>query len=139
MSARRPTTSFGFDEAADAALAMYQRRAAAEVHFVATAMSDPARAVPVAEEAGVRLHHLEQPDLKTIYGAALVSPDRSQVAVAKLAKRFLCINGHWDRTQIAGNAGAMLWSDEALAAFAESWFFSAPVIMRAAGMLLALV
>lgn len=128
----------GDDAIANAAIELEAKRDRAELDLVGAVLADHSRLVRVAAGAGIRRRHFSQDDLSLIYLAMAAAYDRDLLVVLRLARAALREAHYWDPTQIAANVGSSLWSDASLAALADSWFASVPVVEHFAKALIAL-
>ena len=124
----------------DPAIALAQRRAAAELRLLESVYADPTRAVPAAQNVGVSDHAFDADDLLLLWRCATLAGHRGQAVLMHLAARALREFRFWDETQIPGNYGVgCWWNDRLLAVLAGAMFPCTPIATDRARKLLAIV
>lgn len=98
---------------------MASDRATRELEVIGAVLSDPGRAVPVAEATGCHQHLFGEDDLRLIWLACDVARDYPVASVLRLARRALVDAGYWsDRAAVRLS---FPWCDTSLNLLADSW------------------
>jgi hypothetical protein len=103
------------------ACALAERRATVEVELIGCVLSDPARGIAFAEQAGVELKSFEQDDLSAIFGVIQRARDRPMADILWEARCRLHDLGFWDESETRRFTRGMRWGDRSLVALACSF------------------
>lgn len=103
------------------ASAVAAERAHIETELVASILSQPAKGVLTAQQAGIDCDLFDQDDLRAMFIAADYGRDQGVLGVLRFARFLLRHLGLWDEGDTRCFTRGMRWGNESLAAFAESY------------------
>jgi hypothetical protein len=105
-------------------LAFAESHFAAELALIEATFGNRERGERIARLIGITSADFQRDDLRIIWIAIVLTRHRTLIKTLMLAREGLREYGFYDPTQIEGNYGSMLWSDETLAHLACARSFS---------------